>query len=120
MLETEYLGVSLTPSGISDTKTLTRLRKARTRLLQLARVGLNSRGFPPHVNRRLYLSLVRYITEYAIHLTRLRPAAQLDYLSLERLFIHTVVGPTSNRSPAAVRFSNSSPLNTAAAAYGTN
>lgn len=55
--------------------------------------GSEQPRIPPYVNRRLYLSFVRPITEYAIHLTSLSPGAQLGYIGLERLFLHTAIGP---------------------------
>lgn len=44
--ENEYLGVLLTPTGITDTTTLTLIQRTRVRLLQFTQVGLNSRVFP--------------------------------------------------------------------------
>lgn len=41
----------------------------------------------------MYLSFVIKIMEYAIHLRCLSTAVHLDYLSLERFYLHTTIGP---------------------------
>ncbi len=67
--QAEYLGVMRTVEGITHHHCLNRNCKANKRLNQLQSIGLNNAGFHPPTNRRTYITLVRSITEYQIHLT---------------------------------------------------
>ena len=66
--EADYLGVSITSEGISNSKSLSRVQTARERFKTLAKVGLHGRGLSPAWSLRIYKALVRPMFEYMIYM----------------------------------------------------
>ncbi len=70
VIQSEYLDVTMAVEVIIHYDCLNRISKAKKRLNQLRLIGLNNTGFHPPTNRRTYITLVRSMTEYQIHLTQ--------------------------------------------------
>eukprot|EP00171_Calliarthron_tuberculosum_P013967 IDg13967t1 len=64
-----YLKISLTPHGIDGTCFREFIKAAKRKLSQLLTIGLNARRLCHLVNRGLYKTFVRSITEYGVYLT---------------------------------------------------
>lgn len=88
--EAEYLGVSIDSKGVSASTSIKRVSAARARLQDMVRIGMNARGLSLPVNRRLYLTFIRPVYEYALHLTPLSPRLTAAVLSLEKAFFTAV------------------------------
>ncbi len=70
MHEAKYLGVTLTEEGVSDSKMVERIKKAKKNVLGvLRRLGVFTNGVHPARSIRLYKSLVQSRWEYGMHLT---------------------------------------------------
>ncbi len=67
--EAKYLGVTITEDGVSDSKTVERIKKGKNVLGVLRRLGVFLNGVHPARAIRLYKSLIQSRWEYGIHLT---------------------------------------------------
>jgi len=90
--EAEYLGITMNLAGITTTHLLNRLSSAQQRLGQLNRIGMNKKGLNLVVNRRLFISLIRSMTEYQLHLTPAPYQVRSKYRGLEQQFFRTAGG----------------------------
>ncbi len=80
--QAEYLGVSMTFEGIAHHHCLKRISKAKERENQLRSAELNNTGFHPPINSRIYISLVRSMTEFQIHFTPWTNTLEIVHQSL--------------------------------------
>ncbi len=67
--EAKYLGVTITEDGVSDSKTVERMKKRKKVLGVLRRLGIFMNGVHPARAIRLYKSPVQSRWEYGISLT---------------------------------------------------
>ncbi len=87
-----YLGVTITLGGLSDDQTAQRVQKARARLEMLKRIGMNAKGFGPMLCRKMFLTFVRPMYEYALHLVPLKSQTTTKILQLEKAFFSASTG----------------------------
>ncbi len=70
--EAEYLGVSIDKGGVTTTKTIDRLRSARSRIGLLSTLGMFKRGFTTERNVAIFRAFIRQVFEYGVHLVQRR------------------------------------------------
>ncbi len=90
--EVEYLGISLTQEGISDSKLIQRIEKAKPVLYIMKRLGVFRLGSPPEKGIRLYKTLVQSRWEYGLHLTPWNEQISNAVASVESQFFGQILG----------------------------
>ena len=92
-----YLGVSLTTSGVTEGKHITRVKAAQRRLMQLSPMGIHIRGFNTNLCVMPYRVFVRSIYEYGLHLVPLTLPLKLVVSRLESCFFRLLMGRVALR-----------------------
>ncbi len=103
MREAKYLGVTLADEGVSDSKMMERIKKAKNVLGVLRRLGVFTSGVHPARSIRLYKSLVQSRWEYGIHLTPLTKKVLEEVKKVEHMFFGQMLAKVAKRSPARCR-----------------
>ena len=90
--EVEYLGVSLSEDGITDTKLHSRITQANKRVHQLYIIGMDCREFSVMTNHRMYHAFIRTMIDYDLHLTAVDKDTAAWYAKLERAMVLAIAG----------------------------
>ncbi len=98
MHEAKYLGVTLTEEGVSDSKMVERIKKAKNVLGVLRRLGVFTNGVHPARSIRLYKSLVQSRWEYGMHLTPWTKKVSEEVKKVENMFFGQILGKVAKRS----------------------
>ena len=93
--ELEYLGVTLSETGISDSKMCKRIQSARAAVHQLRPLGVYARGLSHVKSIRLYKALIQTRWEYAMHLTPWTERSKQAVKEVEKIFMHQIFGPVA-------------------------
>lgn len=88
----EHLGVKIDSGGVSNSKLISRISNARSRLHQLGAVGLNPFGCTAGESLKIFLSLVRLLVEYALPLCPVDVDVMMEHYQLESQLLKLVLG----------------------------
>ena len=102
--ETEYLGISLSSTGVTPSSTIKRMESAKARVLELARIGVHGRGFKPELSIRVYKTAIRSMTEYLVYLVEPTAEVLQAHRQLENAFFSRMFGAWSANQQARFRF----------------
>lgn len=101
--EAEYLGVSATATGVSETKSINRLRGAKSKLNLLRNMGVHSGRIPSAQMLRICEALVLTGALYGLHLVPLSTEVMMAWKDLEDSFMKTCLGCAAPSRHARLR-----------------
>lgn len=90
--ESEYLGVSINSQGLTNTRNLKRLQKARNISQVLRKVEITCKMIPPIVVRNISNAFIYGTAQYAVHLMPKNGKLESEWQKLDTMVIRNILG----------------------------